>query len=271
MSFFKNLPSNVATWLTSAIEKVTTWASNLAAKAKSAGSNFLQAVVSFFKNLPSNVATWLTNTVAKVTAWATNLAAKGKAAATSLVSAVTNGIKSLPSKVASVGKDLVSGLWNGINDKFNWLKSKIKSFTSGVLDGIKSFFGVHSPARSSGSLKTTDWIGEMLDEGLAGGLEDNVDAPMEAIRRVTGNVLGAASGELNGLQLERSLASHSTGAYAAAAAAGGDTSLLQKLDGIYERLGRLQIVLDTGTLVGETIDKIDAGMAHKQLLAMRGV
>jgi hypothetical protein len=30
-------------------------------------------------------------------------------------------------------------------------------------------------------------------------------------------------------------------------------------------------VLDTGTLVGETLDKIDAGMAHRQRLAARGV
>lgn len=32
-----------------------------------------------------------------------------------------------------------------------------------------------------------------------------------------------------------------------------------------------QIVLDTGTLVGETIDRIDAGLASNQLLRARGV
>jgi hypothetical protein len=48
-------------------------------------------------------------------------------------------------------------------------------------------------------------------------------------------------------------------------------TLLGKLDNIYDRLNRLQIVLDTGTLVGETIDKIDAGLATRQLLSARGV
>ena len=52
---------------------------------------------------------------------------------------------------------------------------------------------------------------------------------------------------------------------------GSSDALLSKLDNIYERLDRLQIVLDTGTLVGETIDKIDAGLASKQLLSARGV
>ena len=45
----------------------------------------------------------------------------------------------------------------------------------------------------------------------------------------------------------------------------------EKLDKIYERLNRMQIVLDTGTLVGETIDKIDNALADKQLLNARGV
>lgn len=264
VSFFKQLPQNVATWTTNTIQKISTWGTNMANKAKETGKNFLQAVVSFFKNLPSNVATWLTNTIAKVTAWATNLAAKGKAAATSLVSAVTNGIKSLPQKVADVGKNLVTGLWNGVQNKFEWLKSKLKSFASGVLDGIKKFFGVHSPSRE------TAWIGEMLDEGLGEGITDAADTPIRAMQRVSGGVLDAASG-MGGVGFERSLASRAYSSAPAASAAGGNSALLAKLDGIYERLGRLQIVLDTGTLVGETLDKIDAGMAHKQLLAARGV
>lgn len=48
-------------------------------------------------------------------------------------------------------------------------------------------------------------------------------------------------------------------------------ALLNKLDKIYDRLDRLQIVLDSGTLVGETIDKIDAKLNDRELLAVRGV
>lgn len=50
-----------------------------------------------------------------------------------------------------------------------------------------------------------------------------------------------------------------------------NAELLHKLDDIYSRLDRLQIVLDTGALVGETIDMIDAGLANRQLLTARGV
>lgn len=50
-----------------------------------------------------------------------------------------------------------------------------------------------------------------------------------------------------------------------------NADILSRLDGIYNRLANLQIVLDSGTLVGETIDKIDAGLAGKQEMATRGV
>lgn len=49
------------------------------------------------------------------------------------------------------------------------------------------------------------------------------------------------------------------------------TGLYNRLDGIYDRLGRLQVVLDTGVLVGETVDQYDEALAAKQLLAERGV
>lgn len=43
------------------------------------------------------------------------------------------------------------------------------------------------------------------------------------------------------------------------------------LDKIYKRLDRMQMVLDSGALVGELLDKIDSGLANKQLLTERGV
>ena len=47
--------------------------------------------------------------------------------------------------------------------------------------------------------------------------------------------------------------------------------VLTALDRIYDRLNRLQVVLNNGVLVGEILDDIDAGLADKQLLNARGV
>lgn len=47
--------------------------------------------------------------------------------------------------------------------------------------------------------------------------------------------------------------------------------LLSRLDRIYDRLDRLRVILDSGTLVGEILDFIDEGLGVKQRLAERGV
>lgn len=264
VSFFKQLPGRVWSFLTNAATKTASWVVNMVAKARQMGAQFIQSVVSFFKQLPGRVWTFLSNVISRVAQWGTNLVAKGRAAAQNLVNTVVNTVKSLPSKMLSIGSDLVSGLWNGITSMGRWLKNKISSFASGIIDGFKSAFGIASPS------KETAWMGEMLDEGLAAGVTKNANRPLEAMRRVTNGVLGAASTEM----ATRALGRRYQPAAAAPVTAGGassDSSLLAKLDGIYERLGRLQMVTDTGTLVGEMVDRMDAALAAKQLLSARGV
>lgn len=52
---------------------------------------------------------------------------------------------------------------------------------------------------------------------------------------------------------------------------GNSGELLSRLDRIYDRLDRLRVILDSGTLVGEILDFIDEGLGVKQRLAERGV
>jgi phage-related protein len=235
----------------------------MVAKAKNMGSQFLSSVTSFFTQLPGKIQNFLTQAVTKVATWGTNMVTKAKEGMSKVVTSVTTTLKELPSKVLSVGKDLVTGLWNGINDKLAWLKQKIASFTESVLSSIKAFFGVKSPSRE------TAWIGDMLDQGLAKGVLANADDPIKAMEKVSGSVLDAATADLDGLKLERSL--QHTFTTPTTSAASSAEALLVKLDGIYERLGRLQIVMDSGALVGETIDKIDSALGTRQLLSARGV
>ena len=235
--------------------------------AKTAATNMLNGVVNTVKNLPGKIYSSISDAVSKVASWGSNLAAKGKEAATSLFNAVVNGIKTLPSKLLSIGGDLVSGLWNGISNKVAWLKSKIRGFASSILSSIKGFFGVHSPARSRGALKTTDWIGEMLDSGLANGLIDGADDPINAMRKVTGDVLGAAE-SVDGLSLERQL---QTSGRAIAARAGGGDAITGKLDKILSAIERGQVLmLDGEALVGATAEKYDNRLGRQRMLAVRG-
>lgn len=52
---FKNLPSNIETWLLNAVTKVSEWNSKLREKGAEAAKGLLSAVVDGLKNLPSKM------------------------------------------------------------------------------------------------------------------------------------------------------------------------------------------------------------------------
>lgn len=88
-----------------------------------------------------------------------------------VANAILNRAKSAlsPSKFISIGKNLISGLAQGIKNSMNVVTGAVSSMANSVVNKAKSLFKVHSP-----SVIFED-IGEMLDVGLAVGVEDNTD------------------------------------------------------------------------------------------------
>lgn len=179
-----------------------------------------------------------------------------------IVSAITDGLKKGISKIKTIGSDIIKGLWNGISDMASWIKNKISGFGKTVLNSLKDFFGIKSPSRVM-----RDQVGKMLAIGLGEGIEKNADAPLSAITDLSEDMLNEVDG-LNGATINRKLNATFGGS---GGVSNDNKSLLSKLDSIYEKLGRLQIVLDTGTLVGETVDQIDAALGSNYALKARGV
>lgn len=224
-------------------------------KVKNAISGFIDGL----KAVPGAVWDTLMTAVTRVRDWGANMINAAKTAMSNLVSSAVSKLKELPSKVISIGKDLVSGLWNGVKDKLTWLKNKLSSFATSVLDSIKDFFGVHSPSTE------TEWLGKMLDEGMAVGVTENADEPIKAMDRLSSEMLNAASGE-GDLTLERRI-SHSFGAAATAPVDG----IGGKLDKIYNAILSGQVImLDGKTLVGSTADRYDNELGQRRVLAERG-
>ena len=262
VTILANMPERIRSAIWAAITNVATWGTNMVNKAKTAASNMLSNVANTLKNIPSRVASSIAGAITNVVTWGTNMVSKAKSAMSNVVSSVTSTLRELPGKVLSIGGDLVAGLWNGINNKLSWLKSKISGFASSVLDGIKSFFGVNSPS------KETAWIGDMLDQGLAKGVLDNASDPVKAMQRVSGSVLDAAAGSVNGLALDRQLSQPMS--YGAAATA-TDSGLGAKLDKILAAIERGQVLtIDGDQLVGATAARYDSTLGQRRALAARG-
>ena len=171
-------------------------------------------------------------------------------------------LSQLGTKAKDYGASLVQGLWAGINNSFTWLKNKLKSWVGNVTTFLKKLFGINSPS------KVTAYMGEMLDEGFAKGIEDNAKAPEKAMGSLAQNMLDEARG-VDGLAIERQI-NHSYSVNAAAAAA-QSTSLLGKLDAILAALERGQILtIDGDKLVGATVNSMNSALGQRRLLAERG-
>lgn len=99
VSWFKQLPGKIWTWLVNVVTRLTQWGVNVYNKMKTAVVNAINATVNFFKTLPSKIWTWLVNTITKIGQWATNMYAKMKSAAVKAVTATVNFFKTLPSKI----------------------------------------------------------------------------------------------------------------------------------------------------------------------------
>lgn len=105
-----------------------------------------------------------------------------------IISAIVKGFASGVSQMANIGLNLIKGIWNGIGNAASWLWNKVSGFCSNLLSKIKGFFGISSPSREMA------WVGDMLTQGLADGIEDGAGAAISAAEDLNNGILGVMDG-----------------------------------------------------------------------------
>lgn len=108
-----------------------------------------------------------------------------------IVRAIPGVLKAAVSGLWNIGTQLVQGLWNGIKSVKDWVLNKIKGFGSSILSGIKSIFGIHSPS------KEMEWMGEMLDKGLAKGIMGGIGNVEDAMGNLSSATLAGIDPTIN--------------------------------------------------------------------------
>lgn len=259
IEWFKGLPAKIKDGVVSAITHIATWCSNMKSKAQSGITSLVNSVVLWFKSLPGKISSAISSAISAIATWCSNMKSKAVSGIQNVVSGIINGFKSLPSKLLSIGKNIVEGLWNGIKNATGWIKDKISSFAKGILDGMKSALGIHSPSRAF-----RDQVGKFIAEGVGVGITENEDAPIEALENMGNDMIDSAK-RINGVKIDRQIAHTFSGTVNQSA------SLLDKLDTIVRKLeAGSQIVLDTGELVGATVDKYDTALSGRKTQLARG-
>lgn len=173
-----------------------------------------------------------------------------------VTSIVDSLLRAIP-QLVEAGGQLISGLIKGMLD-FD-VSGALKKVGNGIINGFKKLFGIHSPSRVMAEM------GEFMDEGLAMGIEDGAKEPINALDKLSEDMIGEADA-LGGINLERRM-THSFSSGTTTQADG----ISSKLDKIYQAILNGQVImLDGKTLVGSTADRYDTELGQRRVLAERG-
>ena len=176
---------------------------------------------------------------------------------------------------SSSGRNFAQGFINGITALGSWAFTAAYNLAKKAWNGLKSGQKEGSPSR------LTYQSGIFFDQGYINAIQDKTKDAVNAAREMAkktvealdiGDVSEAMFGDmtaLNGVNFGRQLEN----TFTAQTPAPDFSTILKRLDSIENaiRNSRGAIVLDTGVLVGETINKIDSGLANTYALKARGI
>lgn len=256
----KQLFKNCKNGITNAFANIGAWFSNIFKNAWSGIKSTWSGVRDWFsnlyskiKNVFSGVGSWFGSVFRKAWTSIKNVFSNWG----SFFSGLWNKIKNTFSKL---GSSIASAIGNAVKSGINGVISMIQNTINnaiGLINGAISLIN-KLPGVSVGKIKKLS-----LPRLAQGGI---VDKPTVAMFGEDGReaVIPLEKNTQWLREVGKELSGHLSGGVA-------NAEVLNKLDGIYDRLGRIKMVTETGALVGEILDKIDAGLAEKQLLNARGV
>ena len=175
-----------------------------------------------------------------------------------IVESMVKGLLNARKAIWNAGIQLIEGLIEGMLN-FD-VRGALKKVGDGIVNGFKKVFDIHSPSRVMAG------IGELLDEGLAEGITDNAAAPVNALDKLSEDMLDGAEA-MGGATLERRVVH----AFNPGTATSPTEGLATKLDQIYKAILSGQVImLDGKTLVGSTAARYDNELGQRRVLAERG-
>ena len=176
----------------------------------------------------------------------------------SIVTSIVDALLGALPELIAAGGQLLAGLVQGMKD-FDF-GGAIKKVGKGIVKGFENVFDMHSPSRVMAEM------GQLLDEGLAIGIEDGAKAPINALDKLSEDMLDGATG-LDGMTIERRMVNALEGGNATTTADG----IAGKLEQIYKAILAGQVImLDGKALVGSTALRYDNELGQRRVLAERG-
>lgn len=159
---------------------------------------------------------------------------------------------------AGLGKDLLYGIKNGIIGAVSVVVDAAKSAARSIFNAVKSFFQIGSPSK----LMNKE-IGRWIPAGIAIGIEDNISDVTDAMDDLSTQTLNTSIDDLT-----RNISYSST--ISPTNNATDMQAVVSLLSQYLPNIGA-SIVLDSGTLVGATANKMDVALGKIATNNQRGV
>lgn len=177
----------------------------------------------------------------------------------SIVSGIKNAFNSVVSQMVSIGQNIVAGIWQGITSKADWLSNQLKGFAKRSVQTIKDSYIIKSPSHIF-----RDEVGKMLVLGMAEGITQNESVVTDALTDLKDTTIGSMDADWNVSQnIDTTL--HTSSAQMQSQIDGLTTLLNEYLP----QLANVQIVMDSGKVVGEIARPMDAALGKLQARSER--
>ena len=99
ITWFQQLPSNIADFLNQVIANVSAWVGNMSSKAVEIGTRFLNNIITFFSQLPYKIGALLGAIIGTVASWAINMVNKANEVGTQFLQNIINFFVQLPGNI----------------------------------------------------------------------------------------------------------------------------------------------------------------------------
>ncbi len=103
-----------------------------------------------------------------------------------IISAIIDGFKEVD--WLDLGANILKGILNGLVSAVSGIWSVVQDVGSAIIDGFCDFFDIHSPSRVMAKK-----VGQYLPSGIAVGMEDTADEPVNEAQAIVDSVAGVSA------------------------------------------------------------------------------
>ena len=150
----------------------------------------------------------------------------------------------------SLGKSIIDGIVSGITNFGGAIWDALSGAVSGAFEGVKNFFGIASPSKLM-----RDQIGKFIPQGIAVGIEADADSVTDAMQELSNMTMDAYDPQFS----------------TSVPTPYSDTAIVDAINELKATMTQMQIVLDSGKLVGELTPALDTSLGNRAIYSGRGI